>query len=80
MDFERDDDNILEEVEKTKSTSGSEDVEANFDILDIPTGIEEIEVFSDEIQPEQEWMDIIGSGDLKKKVFLSGTLSISWNI
>ncbi|KAA0186607.1 hypothetical protein HAZT_HAZT004738 [Hyalella azteca] len=40
--------------------------------LELPTGVEEVEVQGDIEETPDEWMDIIGSGDLKKKVLVAG--------
>jgi len=56
----------------SESTEDNKSSESDFDFLEVPVGVEEIEVTSDEKIPEQEWMDIIGSGDLKKKVLSPG--------
>ena len=36
--------------------------------MEFPSSIEEVEVKGEREELQDEWMDIIGSGDLKKKV------------
>lgn len=51
----------LEDVSSQQEASHSND-------MNLPAGIEEVQVQGERQLPDDEWMDIIGSGDLKKKV------------
>ncbi|KAF2346269.1 Tetratricopeptide repeat, partial [Trinorchestia longiramus] len=65
------DDSSLLDRSKEITSSVPDDSSGGAD-LDLPTGIEEVEVQGEMEETAHEWMDIIGSGDLKKKILVPG--------